>query len=102
MGIQQLLLALFLAFSPSSAFLGNHHHLVLSSTSSIALSSTSSTETPMPEVKVGDVIPDVTMTELVTGADKPVQVKLADLIKGKKVAIFGVPGACKSRPLLCV
>lgn len=49
----------------------------------------------MPEVKVGDAIPDVTMKELVTGADKPVEVKLDDLIKGKKVAIFGVPGACK-------
>lgn len=47
----------------------------------------------MPEVTVGDAIPDVPMKELVTGADKPVEVKLGDLLKGKKVAIFGVPGA---------
>lgn len=47
----------------------------------------------MSEVKVGDTLPDVTMKELVTGAEGPVEVQLADLIKGKKVAIFGVPGA---------
>lgn len=49
----------------------------------------------MPEVKEGDTIPDVTMKELVTGGEKPEEVNLAELIKGKKVAIFGVPGACK-------
>jgi peroxiredoxin len=47
----------------------------------------------MPEVSVGDTIPDVTLTELSSGEDKPVDVKIVDLIAGKKVAIFGVPGA---------
>ena len=47
----------------------------------------------MPEVQVGDALPDVTMTELVTGAESPEKVKLLDLCKGKKVAIFGVPGS---------
>jgi peroxiredoxin len=46
----------------------------------------------MPEVQAGDVIPEVTMKELVTGAEGPVEIQLTDLIKGKKVAIFGVPG----------
>jgi hypothetical protein len=44
-------------------------------------------------VKVGDAIPDVTMKELVTGADGPADVNLAELCAGKKVAIFGLPGA---------
>lgn len=47
----------------------------------------------MAEIKVGDSIPNVDMTELVTGEDGPKTVNLAELIKGKKVAIFGVPGA---------
>jgi peroxiredoxin len=47
----------------------------------------------MGEVKVGDAIPDVDMSELVTGADKPAKINLKDLVAGKKVAIFGVPGA---------
>lgn len=45
------------------------------------------------EVKEGDAIPDVDMKELVTGGDSPTPIKLKDVLAGKKVAIFGVPGA---------
>jgi 2-Cys peroxiredoxin 5 len=45
------------------------------------------------EVKVGDKIADVTMKELTSTDGSPQDVKLRDLIQGKKVAIFGVPGA---------
>ena len=87
--LHKLLLAALLFISPVSSFISPRH--ILFSTA-IASSSSSTTEV-MSEVKVGDTIPDVTMKELVTGADGPVEVKLRDLIKGKKVAIFGVPGA---------
>lgn len=61
----------------------------------VAMSSTSAetTETCAAEVKVGDAIPAVEMKELQTGDDAPNSIILADLIAGKKVAIFGVPGA---------
>lgn len=45
------------------------------------------------EVQVGGSIPSVTLNELVTGQERPVPVNIAELIAGKKVAIFGVPGA---------
>ena len=76
--------------TPSSAFVG--HRNVIASTTALASAASTSTDV-MPEVKVGDTIPDVPMKELVTGTDGPVEVKLGDLLKGKKVAIFGVPGA---------
>jgi peroxiredoxin len=44
------------------------------------------------EVKVGDKIPSITMTEGLVDFEKK-EVDIADLIAGKKVAIFGVPGA---------
>lgn len=47
----------------------------------------------MAEVKVGDSIPSVTMMELTSVGGKPESVNLAKLCAGKKVAIFGVPGA---------
>lgn len=55
-----------------------------------AMSSTASaTETT--EVKVGDMIPAIELTELV--GETRQQINLAELVSGKKVAIFGVPGA---------
>ena len=46
------------------------------------------------EVKVGDTLPmSLTLKEMPAGSDKPVDVVLSDLLQGKKVAIFGVPGA---------
>lgn len=56
--------------------------------------STTTTTSRLGAVKVGDVIPsDVTLMEGQANYEKPVPVKLYDLIKGKKVAIFAVPGA---------
>ena len=45
-----------------------------------------------PEVKVGDKIPDVAMMEGQADYGTPQEVKLGELIAGKKVAIFAVPG----------
>lgn len=45
------------------------------------------------EVKVGDKLPDVTLMEGQADYGKPDAVKLLDLVAGKKVAIFAVPGA---------
>ena len=42
-------------------------------------------------IKVGDTIPQATMMEM-TG-DGPAPVSTADLFKGRKVALFSVPGA---------
>mmetsp|Transcript_16991 Transcript_16991/g.32163 ORF Transcript_16991/g.32163 Transcript_16991/m.32163 type:complete len:199 (-) Transcript_16991:82-678(-) len=47
----------------------------------------------VPEVKVGDKIPDVVMMQGQANYEKPVGVNVAELCKGKKVAIFAVPGA---------
>mmetsp|Transcript_11520 Transcript_11520/g.13383 ORF Transcript_11520/g.13383 Transcript_11520/m.13383 type:complete len:208 (+) Transcript_11520:86-709(+) len=47
----------------------------------------------VPEVKVGDQIPSVVLKEGQADYGAPVDVNLAELIKGKKVAIFAVPGA---------
>ncbi len=44
------------------------------------------------EVKVGDTIPSVVLMEG-TGDFEKQDVNIAELIAGKKVAIFGVPGA---------
>jgi Redoxin len=75
-----------LSFQPVRSF-------VLSSALASSASSTADAAATMGEVKVGDAIPAVDMSELVTGADKPAKVNLKDLVAGKKVAIFGVPGA---------
>jgi len=45
------------------------------------------------EVKVGDKLPAVTLMEGQADYGTPAQVNLLDLVKGKKVAIFAVPGA---------
>lgn len=47
----------------------------------------------MQEIEVGYKIPAVTLMEGSANYEKPTEVNLADLIKGKKVAIFAVPGA---------
>jgi len=47
----------------------------------------------MTEVKVGDKLPAAEMAELVTGEASPRSVILPELIAGKRVCIFGVPGA---------
>jgi peroxiredoxin len=68
--------------------LSSRHTAFMTSTS-LALSST---DTAI-EVKVGDAIPDVMLTEGQADYGKPVPVNLKELIAGKKVAIFAVPGA---------
>ena len=42
-------------------------------------------------IKVGDRIPEATLT--VMGADGPAPITTGDLFSGKKVAVFAVPGA---------
>jgi len=42
-------------------------------------------------IQQGDTLPDATLLELT--ADGPAPVKLSELTKGRKVAIFGLPGA---------
>ena len=60
---------------------------------SLAAAGDSESIVTMPEVAVGDKIPSVDLMELKESGDKPETVNLADLIAGKRVAIFGVPGA---------
>lgn len=45
------------------------------------------------EAKVGDKLPSVDLKELVEVGGTPSGILLTDLCAGKKVAIFGVPGA---------
>eukprot|EP00594_Rhizosolenia_setigera_P016259 CAMPEP_0178958728 /NCGR_PEP_ID=MMETSP0789-20121207/11818_1 /TAXON_ID=3005 /ORGANISM="Rhizosolenia setigera, Strain CCMP 1694" /LENGTH=169 /DNA_ID=CAMNT_0020641495 /DNA_START=83 /DNA_END=592 /DNA_ORIENTATION=+ len=55
--------------------------------------STATEVTEFEEVKVGDKIPDVVLMEGQADYGKPEPVNLAEVCKGKKVAIFAVPGA---------
>ena len=52
-------------------------------------------------ISVGDRLPDVTLTK--AGAEGPEQVQSSDYFKGRKVALFSVPGAftptCSARHL---
>ncbi|KAL3774300.1 hypothetical protein ACHAW5_010204 [Stephanodiscus triporus] len=64
------------------------------STSSLSASSPSSPALTMAEeVKVGDRIPSVVLKEGQADYGTPKDVNIAELIAGKKVAIFAVPGA---------
>ncbi|MGR3761640.1 peroxiredoxin [Roseobacteraceae bacterium NS-SX3] len=42
-------------------------------------------------ISLGDQLPDATLTQI--GKDGPEPVKMSDKLKGRKVAIFAVPGA---------
>jgi hypothetical protein len=42
-------------------------------------------------IKVGDRLPEGTLTEL--GASGPAPVNVTEATKGKKIVIFGIPGA---------
>ncbi len=49
-------------------------------------------------IKVGDRLPDGTLTEMISEERPgctlgPNSFNVADLVKGKKIAIFGLPGA---------
>ncbi|KAL7460670.1 hypothetical protein ACHAXS_001112, partial [Conticribra weissflogii] len=76
------ILALGATFSPSSTSLAT----VFQRPSTTALNMAE-------EVKVGDKIPSVVLKEGQADYGAPVDVNIADLIAGKKVAIFAVPGA---------
>lgn len=43
-------------------------------------------------IKIGDTLPNATLAELRTGAE-PQMHQVSDLVKGKKIALFMVPGA---------
>lgn len=74
------LAAVGLAFSPIST--------------TIATSTNRSTALKMAdEVKEGDKIPSLVLKEGQADYGSPVDVNIAELIAGKKVAIFAVPGA---------
>jgi hypothetical protein len=87
-----LIATLFAACSVVSGFSATGNAFLTTPTTSLA-SSVAGDSSTMTVVKVGDAIPSVVMKELVTGADGPVDVNLAELCAGKKVAIFGLPGA---------
>lgn len=80
-------------FSTVAAFPSTRHFVSLSFTSLASAKPEAAEVSNMPEVKVGDKIPDVTLKELTTSGGDPSEVQLTELIKGEKVAIFGVPGA---------
>jgi peroxiredoxin len=79
------ILTLCLVVSTASGFVFPPTHAVAFLSTALAASSD--------EIKVGDKIPDVVMMEGQADYGKPAEVKLAELIAGKKVAIFAVPGA---------
>ena len=83
-----VLASLLVVCTSASAFIP-----VKANTCISGLFSTGSDTASMPEVKVGDKLPDVTMSELTADMERPVDVKLSEVVAGKKVAIFGVPGA---------
>ena len=80
------LAATILAFSPITANAPPSSSYKLSASSSPAV-------TTMEEVKVGDTIPSVLLKEGQPDYGAPRDVNISDLIAGKKVAIFAVPGA---------
>lgn len=78
----------------SGAFVPSSTSTFVTTSSLIPLASSQSSSTEMAsEVKAGDKLPAVNLMELKTDGEKPEPVNLAELIAGKKVAIFGVPGA---------
>jgi hypothetical protein len=90
--ILTLIATLFAACSVASGFAPGVTGNTFLATTTTSLASSVASDSAV-TVKVGDAIPDVTMKELVTGADGPADVNLAELCAGKKVAIFGLPGA---------
>lgn len=88
-----LLATLLLAVSTSSAFAPFKARISSITTSSLVSLAASTETAEMAEVKVGDKLPQVELMELTSSDGKPEKVDLLKLIAGKKVAIFGVPGA---------
>ncbi len=80
-------------FAVSSAFTARSRSYHQNRLSPAFFSNASTDSAMVNEVKVGDTIPSVVLKEGQANYEKPVDVNIADLIKGKKVAIFAVPGA---------
>mmetsp|Transcript_20533 Transcript_20533/g.31157 ORF Transcript_20533/g.31157 Transcript_20533/m.31157 type:complete len:205 (-) Transcript_20533:47-661(-) len=83
-----LICALIAAVAQTSAFSPNSPVSRQSSSTSLSMSAGE-----VAEVKVGDKIPSINLSEGQADYGSPSSVDLAELIKGKKVAIFAVPGA---------
>eukprot|EP00970_Alexandrium_tamarense_P006186 scaffold1052_cov198-Alexandrium_tamarense.AAC.4 len=81
-----LLCGLASAFSPSNPSLAATTSLYQRTSSALKMAS-------VDEVKVGDKIPSVVLKEGQADYEKPVDVNIGELIAGKKVALFAVPGA---------
>ena len=89
-----LLSALFAVTNAFTASSTSAQQKTFITTSSSSSSLAATTETTMvDEVKVGDRIPSIDLKEGQADYGSPVNVNIAELIKGKKVAIFAVPGA---------
>jgi Redoxin len=91
--VSTLLVALMIRTAiVSNAFQRVSFNRVCYSSSTTAMASAAATASV---VKVGDTLPAITLTELTpTSPDgRPEPVDLLALCKGKKVAMFGVPGA---------
>ena len=88
--LRVVLFILLSTLSIAGAFTSPRCTTFLSASTALSASVDSAT---MAEVKVGDTIPSLSLKELVSGEDSPKEVNIADIIAGKKVAIFGVPGA---------
>ncbi|KAL3762364.1 hypothetical protein ACHAWU_003869 [Discostella pseudostelligera] len=78
------LTAISIAFSPNAGLTNTALHRSSLSSTSLKMAD---------EVKVGDKVPSVVLKEGQANYETPVDVNLSDLIAGKKVAIFAVPGA---------
>ena len=78
------LTAISIAFSPNAALTNTALHRSSLSSTSLKMAD---------EVKVGDKLPSVILKEGQANYETPVDINLLDLIAGKKVAIFAVPGA---------
>eukprot|EP00534_Pseudo-nitzschia_fraudulenta_P000837 CAMPEP_0201128264 /NCGR_PEP_ID=MMETSP0850-20130426/33157_1 /ASSEMBLY_ACC=CAM_ASM_000622 /TAXON_ID=183588 /ORGANISM="Pseudo-nitzschia fraudulenta, Strain WWA7" /LENGTH=205 /DNA_ID=CAMNT_0047397391 /DNA_START=80 /DNA_END=700 /DNA_ORIENTATION=+ len=83
---------LFASLSVAHGFLGFQQTALRTLSTSIAAAS-SEEATMAPEVKVGDKIPSVTLTEGLPDFQGNNAIDIAEFIAGKKVVIFGVPGA---------
>jgi hypothetical protein len=96
--VVRVALLLTITISAVCGFLGKPHtggsHVTspLYPSTQLASSASTSESAMVAEVKVGDKIPSVTLKEGL-GDFQNREVNIADLIAGKKVALFGVPGA---------
>mmetsp|Transcript_14383 Transcript_14383/g.21093 ORF Transcript_14383/g.21093 Transcript_14383/m.21093 type:complete len:211 (-) Transcript_14383:45-677(-) len=85
------ILLLITALTRSEAFVSIGAKAFVGATS-LSMADTMAT-TVTPEVKVGDKIPSIDLSEGQPDYESPVTVNIAELCAGKKVAIFAVPGA---------